>query len=133
MTITRSGRHITWFLPRPWRWTDETGRVWHDVGAEMNGEGAYASGLPIFTLGMAFPNEHKTLGGWWEVHFPELKMNVVARQVDVGPKKPLIDLSAPLAFVMFGSPSKVVDHSPWTATYFGHVLPDGKKPGVTKE
>ncbi len=130
--VTRSGCHITWFLPKPWRWRDANGHEWHDGGAQANREGTYASGLPIETPGMAFPNEHGTLGGWWEVDFPELKIKVIARQVDIGPKKPVIDLSAPLAFAMFGSPNKVPDHSPWTATYLGHALPDGKTAGITK-
>ncbi len=129
--ITRSGHHITWFLGKPWRWTDPTGYVWRDGGAEINGEGPYASGLPIETPGIAFPNEHGTLGGWWEIRFPALKKTVVARQVDIGPKKPVIDLTAPLAFSMFGLRIKIVDHSPWMAHYLGHSLPDGKREGVT--
>jgi len=130
MTLTRDGEYITWFLGKPWRWTDPAGRVWHDAGAERNGEGYYAAGVPIETHGIAFPNDHGTLRGWWEVDFPRLGKTVIARQIDVGPKKPVIDLSAPLAYAMFGSPAAVVDHSPWTATYLGFTLPDGKVPGV---
>lgn len=130
--ITRAGDHITWFLPRPWRWTDPTGRVWHDAGAERNGEGPYASGMPIETPGIAFPNDRNTLRGWWEVAFPHLGKTVVARQIDVGPKKPVIDLSAPLAYLMFRSPSALVDHSPWTATYLGINMPEGKVAGVSQ-
>lgn len=119
MSLTRSGSHITWFLPRPWRWTDPTGRLWHDAGAERNGEGPYASGLPIETAGIAFPNENHTLGGWWRLEFSHLNKTVVVRQVDVGPKKPVVDLSAPLAYELFKTPGGVPDFSGWVATYIG--------------
>ena len=130
--MTRSGHHITWFLPRPWRWTDPSGHEWHDAGAQENGEGAYASGLPIETPGIALPNDHGTLGGWWQMDFPKLRMAAVVRQVDVGPKKPVVDLSAPLAHEMFGTPGRMPDHSPWTATYLGRTLPAGKTAGVSR-
>jgi hypothetical protein len=107
--------------------------MWHDGGAQLNNEGYHASGLPIETPGIAFPNENKTLSGWWEIYFPGLRMKVVTRQVDIGPKKPVIDLSAPLAFEMFGTPGRLVDHSNWKATYLGKELPDGKREGVVKE
>lgn len=130
--IARAGTHLTWFLGKPWRWTDATGHVWHDSGAQANGEGAYASGLPIETPGIALPNHGGTLGGWWRVAFPRLGMTATVRQVDVGPETGVIDLSAPLAFKMFGSPGALVDHSPWTATYLGKTLPDGEAEGVVK-
>jgi hypothetical protein len=130
--MTRIGLHITWFLGKPWRWTDPTGRVWHDAGAQMNNEGPYASGLPISTPGIAFPNNGGTLGGWWEIEFKGLGMTVVARQVDIGPKKPVVDLSAPLAYAMFGVPSRLVDSSPWVATYLGQKLSGNEQEGVTK-
>ena len=133
MTLTRAGEQITWFLPRPWRWTDPTGRVWHDAGAERNGEGYYAANVPIESPGIAFPNDHGTLRGWWQVAFPALNKMVIARQIDVGPKKPVIDLSAPLAYAMFGSQDAMVDHSPWTATYLGINLPEGKVSGILQD
>lgn len=125
MTITRAGNHITWFLGQPWRWTDPTGHVWHDAGAQANGEGTYASGLPIETLGIALPNHGGTLGGWWRVDFPHIGMTITVRQVDIGPETGVIDLSAPLAFEMFKTPNAIVDRSPWTATYLGASVPDG--------
>jgi hypothetical protein len=133
MTITRAGDKITWFLPKPWRWTDPTGRVWHDAGAERNRDGEYASNLPLDTPGIAFPNDKWTLSGWWEVRFPRLGKTVVARQIDIGAKKPVIDLSAPLAYAMFKSQDAMVDHTPWSATYLGINLPEGKSPGVAKD
>jgi hypothetical protein len=59
-------------------------------------------------------------------------MTAIIRQIDIGPKKPVVDLSAPLAFAMFGASGLVADHSPWTATYLGRTLPDGKIEGVIR-
>lgn len=123
MTTTRVGQHVTWFLPRPWRWTDEKGHVWHDLGAETNEEGPYASGAPIQTPGIAFPNNGHTLGGFWRVLMPRLNIEMVVRQVDVGPTLPVIDLSAPLAYLLFTTPGGVPDFTPWSAEFLGHELP----------
>lgn len=129
--ITRSGSHITWFLSKPWAWADPTGFKWYDTGAERNNEGTNAAGVSITMPGIAFPNINGTLGGWWEVVFSDLCMKIVVRQIDIGPKKPVIDLSAPLAFEMFGSPY-FPDHSPWAATYLGKTLSAENPSGVFK-
>ncbi len=131
--ITRIGLHITWFLPKPWHWTDASGHIWHDANAQFNNEGGNASGLPIETPGIAFPNNDLTLGGWWEIDFSVLRMVVVTRQVDIGPKKPVIDLSAPLAYQMFGSSKHIVDYSPWTATYLGKHKQEDQEDSIVRK
>lgn len=118
MSIEAEGHNITWFLPHPWRWTDPTGHEWHDTGAERNREGDNASGFPMDTPGIALPNHHGTLGGWWRVDFPLLGIFVITRQVDVGPDKSVVDLSAPLAYKIFGSETKI-GAGPWHAYYLG--------------
>ena len=134
-----SGNRITWFLPEPWVWTDPTGRVWHDAVAQADNEGPYASGMTLDdTLGIALPNRSGTLGkwtlgGWWKVTFPDLKVTATIRQVDIGPDTGVIDLNAPLAYAMVGSPGALVDRSQWTASYLGSSLPDGETEGVVKE
>lgn len=131
MVATRVGQHVTWFLPKPWRWADPQGHVWHDGGAEANGEGPYASGLPIETPGIALPNNGDSLGGYWHVLMPRMNIEMVVRQVDVGPNKPVIDLSAPLAFLLFTTPGDVPDYTPWSAEFIGHELSPDVRAGIT--
>lgn len=129
--MVRVGQHVTWFLPKPWRWTDDQGHVWHDAGAEANGEGPYASGLPIQTPGIALPNVGSTLGGFWHVMMPRQNIEMVVKQVDVGPLNPVIDLSAPLAHLLFTTPNGVPDYTPWSAEFLGHALPTNVFAGIT--
>jgi hypothetical protein len=128
--IKFSGDNVTWFLSKPWRWTDPNGYVWHDRGAEENGEGGNASGLLISVPGIALAS-HSTLSGWWMVTLPDGR-RVVTQQIDIGPGGEDIDLSAPLAYILYGSPDKV-DAGNWSATYLGKTLPLGIVPGVQKE
>lgn len=129
--MVRVGSHVTWFLPKPWRWVDDQGHVWHDAGAEAGGEGPYASGLPIETPGIALPNQDHTLNGWWHVIMPRQNIEMVVKQVDVGPLKPVIDLSAPLAHLLFTTPGGVPDYTPWSAEFLGHDLPPDIYAGIT--
>lgn len=129
MAFVFQGQHITWFLPKPYKWVDPTGHKWYDKGAEGNGEGTNASGLPFETPGFAFHNEHHTCGGWWQIDIPSIKKRIITRQTDIGPKKPVIDLNAMLAFKVFETEDKVEDHD-WTITYLSPRLPDGVKEGI---
>ena len=133
MTITFTGKHITWFLPKPYKWVDSKGYQWYDRGAFNNGEGPNASGLPFETPGFAFHNENHTLGGWWQIDIPDIKKRIITRQTDIGPRKPVIDLNAMLAFELFGTEMKADanDSHQWTITYLGKQLPNNVKEGIT--
>jgi hypothetical protein len=133
VSLILAGRHITWFLPRPWTWKDPDGYQWVDKGAMDRNEGPYASGLPLDTLGIALPNHHGTLRGWWKLDFPQLAIIATIRQVDVGPDTGVVDLCAPLAHALFKRPERLPDHTPWQATYLGMKLPDGAKEGIVRE
>lgn len=128
--VKYAGAHVTWFLPKPWRWTDPSGHTWHDEGAQAGNEGPYASGLSIATPGIALPDIFRTFGGWWKVTMPRQNIEMVVRQVDVGPIKPVIDFSAPLAFMLFTTEGNFPDHTPWIAEFLGHKLPDGVDAGI---
>jgi hypothetical protein len=127
--IILNGTNITWFLAKPYHWTDPNGFKWFDIGAWRNHEGENASGLPIDTSGIALPNIYHTLGGWWRVNFINLKKYVITQQVDVGPNKGVVDLSAPLAYQLFGAPERV-NRGPWNADYIGKELPSNLKAGI---
>src|SRR5262249_55717289 len=119
----------TWFLGKPWRWTDPSGRVWHDTGAERNREGPFASGLPPGTPGFASPGR-KGLGGWYELTLPDGR-KYVTRKVDIGPRG-VIDLSAGAAYEIYGSPGATEKQhmKPIRGRYLGSNLPRGGSPGI---
>lgn len=118
------GSHITWFLCGPlYEWRDPRGQTWLDRGARDGHEGPYAlQGTPIGTEGFAISN-HSTLGGYFRLTIPHYKIDTIERQIDIGPKKPVIDLSAALAFKLFGSQSNFPDYSDWKLEYIGLTLP----------
>jgi hypothetical protein len=124
------GSRVTWFLGsgNQWRWTDPTGHVWYDDSAERNGEGPYASGRPYNTPGIALPNNHATLRGWFRVVMPRINIVMVVPHIDIAPKGD-VDLSAPLAFMVFTEPGKV-DNTAWSAEFVGHAVPDGMSPNI---
>jgi hypothetical protein len=122
------GSRLTWYLPEPWAWKDPTGYVWHDEGAQRNGEGPNASGRPLAAPGIALPNNRATLRGWFRVIMPRINIVMTVPHIDVGPKGD-IDLSAPLAFMVFTVPGNVNDTS-WSAEFLGMTLPDGMSPNI---
>jgi hypothetical protein len=118
----------TWFLGKPWTWTDPQGHVWHDVSAERRREGPYASGLPPGTPGFASATR-RGLGGWYELTLPDGR-KYVTRKVDVGPKG-VIDFSAPAAHELFGTQAEAErSRRQITGRYLGDKLPSGVQPGV---
>lgn len=125
------GAHVTWFLSRPWIWTDGKGHVWHDRGAEAANEGENASGVPISRPGVALPNSYRTLGGWFHIEMPRIHISMVVQHIDIGPHRPVIDLSAPLAHIMFETPDRVIDYTPWSAEFIGAHLPETIAAAVT--
>jgi hypothetical protein len=127
--IILHGDNITWFNPKPWKWPDPNGFIWIDTEARLNGEGRNASGIDFNIPGIALPNHHHTLGGWWRVNFINLKKYTITQQVDVGPDTGVVDLNAPLAYQLFGSPEKV-NRGPWNADYIGKELPPNLKAGI---
>lgn len=114
------GEHITWFLCGPtYRWIDPKGGKWFDKGASDGREGPYAlQGTPIDTEGFAISNRG-TLGGYFQFRIPKKGIDRIIRQIDIGPRKPVIDLSAPLAYALFGSKDNFPDWADWRLDYIG--------------
>lgn len=138
MTSRYIGTHLTWFLGRgaliqgshySWRQPDDKG-VWHDEGAEENHEGPFASGLPWDTPGIALP-DHSILRQWCRVSMPRQSIVAVVRCVDIGPRHPVLDLTAPLAHLLFTSLANFPDYTPWTVDVLGPELPEGVTASVT--
>lgn len=127
--IVLSGNNITWFLPKPWKWIDPDGFIWHDIAAERRYEGAAASGLQYNIPGIALPNDHQTLRGWWRLNLLHLEKSIITRQVDVGPRGGIVDLNAVLAYQIYKRPDNV-ERGPWNADYLGQTLPDNLMAGI---
>lgn len=125
------GSRVTWFLGsgNGYIWRDPTGHLWVDTGARRNREGAFASGLPYSTAGVALTNHDHTLGGWWRINLARQNIEMVVPQVDIAPPATL-DLSAHLAYEVYTKPDSVGD-TPWTAEFIGHKLPQGIVGGIT--
>jgi len=119
----------TWFLGKPWRYTDPKGNVWTDWGAMRNREGPFASGLPPDTPGFASATR-RGLGGWYELSLPDGR-KYVTRKVDVGPPG-VVDLSAGAAYEIYGSQraTEAANRRRITGRYLGANLPPGVRPGI---
>ncbi len=124
-----SGKHITWFNPKPWKWTAPDGRVWDDSGARNNNEGFNASGLPSDTPGIALSN-HETLGDWVKITLPDGRI-VVTQHVDMGPPG-VMDISGPLADQLYPDGPDTIQQGHWKVERIGKDLPSGITPGIQK-
>lgn len=116
-----TGSHLTWFLGsgHGYEWTDPTGARWIDTGALRGNEGAYASGFPYDTPGIAVPNDHHTLGEYILLELPALHLKIKTIHVDIGPRWNVVDCSAPLAYLLFKSQRAFPDYSAWRLTFLG--------------
>lgn len=125
------GSRVTWFLGsgNGYSWRDPTGHLWVDTGARANHEGAFASGLPYSTAGVALTNHAHTLGGWWRIALGRVNIEMIVPQVDIAPPATL-DLSAHLAYEVYTKPDDVAN-TPWSAEFLGRKLPEGTQPGIS--
>ena len=143
----------TWFNPRNevggYTYRDDVGQNWTDYGAQRLREGPHASGLPSTTPGFATPGRGD-LGNWFAVRGPDGR-TAYAQKTDIGPPG-VVDLNAPLASRMYGSPAAIAsgttqvrdlgpnqppeaDGTKWPDPSKGNVipgqgLPTGQQPGV---
>lgn len=131
------GTHLTWFLGRGalimgshYKWVTPDGHVWHDEGAEENHEGSFASDLPYNTPGIALP-DHGVLRQWCRVSMPRQNIVAVVRCVDIGPRHPVLDLTAPLAHLLFTSQENFPDYTPWVVEPLGPDLSEGVTANLT--
>lgn len=129
-----TGTHLTWFLGRGpiphYTWRDPDGEVWTDGGARGNDEGTYASGLPYNTPGIALP-DRSTLGWWCRVSLPRQNALIILRHVDIGPRKPVLDITAQAAFILFTKRANFPDFTPWAVDPVGLHLPEGEQATMT--
>lgn len=128
-----TGRHITWFNARGlivqgsrYKVIDPDGHVWYDRGAELNGEGAFASGMPYDTPGIAVPNNYRTLGELILLELPDIGIKIRTYHVDVGPRWNVVDCSSRLAYLLFKTEGNFKDYSAWKLTPLG----DPPNPGL---
>lgn len=126
------GTHLTWFLGsgNDYCWTDPDGHTWIDRRAAGGHEGAYASGLPYNTPGIALP-ARDTLRWWCRVSLPRQNLLCVVRHVDVGPRHPVLDCTAPFAYMMFTTQDNFPDYTPWIVEPIGLDLPEGTSATIT--
>lgn len=123
MTIF-AGQRVTWFNGSGNGYSLKTpdGQVWLDRGARAGREGAFASGLPFNTPGVALPGAYY-LRQWFKLRLPAVNIELVTRQVDIGPSgKSVVDFDAALAWTVF-THSGAVASVPWTAELIGPHLP----------